>query len=82
MKKVAISRSAPDPFLVRRFWFAPAERGLYQLKLSGAAQLWWLRKTSSTVIPRAVFARGICFFPAFVKKQIPRRGRDDKKSRL
>jgi hypothetical protein len=36
-----------------------------------------LRKNSKTVIPRAGFARGICFFPSFAKKKIPRVARDD-----
>jgi hypothetical protein len=36
-----------------------------------------LRKNSTIVIPRAGFAGGICFFPLFAKKQIPRFARDD-----
>ena len=36
-----------------------------------------LRKNSKSVIPRARFARGICFFLGIGKKQIPRFARDD-----
>jgi hypothetical protein len=46
----------------------------YELFMSRLSRL---RKNRKIVIPRAVFARGICFFPLFAKKQIPRFARDD-----
>jgi hypothetical protein len=39
-------------------------------------RLYWLRKISKSVIPRARFARGICFFLRMAEKQIPRFARD------
>jgi hypothetical protein len=46
------------------------------------SRLHGLRKTSKIVIPSAGFARGICFFPRFAKKQILRFAQDDNQSHL
>ena len=51
--------------------------GYFSKHFSVPSVLKGLQTNSKTVIPRAGFARGICFFSSNREKQIPRFARDD-----
>jgi hypothetical protein len=57
----------------------PEESGEFSLSLKRirAMRDYQAAENSKIVIPKAGFARGICFFLRFAKKPIPRCARDD-----